>query len=61
MKTKEAQSALNSLVAEMAGKNICLACFERDYECCHRSIVADQLAEITGETVKHLKVHLGYA
>lgn len=50
------QEALTDLANKVGGRNICLTCFERDHECCHRTIVADHLAELTGGTVRHLKV-----
>lgn len=51
-----AQAALVELAADIGGKNVCLTCFERDHRCCHRSIVADELAEMTGGLIEHLSV-----
>lgn len=34
--------------------NICLLCLEKDPSCCHRSIIADYLAERHGFEVNHL-------
>jgi uncharacterized protein (DUF488 family) len=56
MKTAGARGALHALARSVEGKNVCLTCFERDHESCHRQIVADQLADLTGGTVRHLKV-----
>lgn len=56
MQTKEAKKALSDLAINTTGMNICLTCFERDHTTCHRSIVADQLAILTGGTIKHLEV-----
>lgn len=56
MKTDAAQSALAELAVHIQGQKICLTCFERDHTTCHRSIVAAQLAVLTGAEVEHLKV-----
>jgi uncharacterized protein (DUF488 family) len=56
MTTDVARTALSALASDIAGRNVCLTCFERDHECCHRAIVADELAVLTGGVVKHLKV-----
>lgn len=56
MKTDAAQGALAELAESISGLKICLTCFERDHTSCHRSVVATQLAELTGATVQHLKV-----
>lgn len=58
MKTTEAQEALAQLAKDSEGKSICLLCFERDHETCHRSIVAAQLSQMTGADVTHLKVNI---
>lgn len=56
MQTEAAQMALAELADEVNGKKVCLTCFERDHECCHRSIVADELAVLTNGVIVHLKV-----
>jgi uncharacterized protein (DUF488 family) len=33
---------------------VCLLCFERDHDMCHRSLVAEMIAAETGQTVVHL-------
>ena len=39
-----AQSALTELADTVRGKRICLTCFERHHEGCHRKIVAERLS-----------------
>jgi uncharacterized protein (DUF488 family) len=56
MQTHEAQDALSELANDTSGMKICLTCFERDHTCCHRSIVAERLATLTGRTIRHLEV-----
>lgn len=43
---------LDSLVSELQGK-VALLCYERDYKCCHRALVADALAKRTGLRPSH--------
>lgn len=56
MKTKTALKDLETAADLVRSHHACLMCFECEHEKCHRSIVADGLAEITGLTVKPLKV-----
>jgi uncharacterized protein (DUF488 family) len=56
MQTHEAQNALAELAKDTSGLKICLTCFERDHTCCHRSIVAERLAQLTGRKIRHLEV-----
>ncbi|MDT1061872.1 DUF488 domain-containing protein [Paracoccus sp. CPCC 101403] len=56
MKSEQAQEALASLAEDIGGLRICLTCFERDHTCCHRTIVAEQLAALTNGKIEHLKV-----
>lgn len=59
MTTDAAQSALTEIEAMAADKNICLMCYERDQQTCHRKIVADQLQVRLNCSVKHLGVREG--
>lgn len=45
VKTKAGIPEINTLLYESrsAGKNICLTCFEREHDHCHRSIITDYL------------------
>ncbi len=52
-----AQSALTELADTVRGKRICLTCFERHYEGCHRKIVAERLSAIVGAPVEHIAVN----
>ena len=57
----EAQTDLQ-IAADLAQDGgACLLCYERQPEFCHRSIVADALAETTGVDVRHLGVRGGLA
>ena len=54
MQTDTAQAALEQAVAAAKEKRVCLLCFEQDWRCCHRAIVADMMVEHTGAPVLHL-------
>jgi uncharacterized protein (DUF488 family) len=46
MKTAGAKEALNELIELIRGKEpVCLLCYERDPECCHRSKIAEMVQE----------------
>lgn len=52
----EPQAALAELTAMVAsGRRICLLCLERDPLHCHRSIVAEHVAQRIGSAVRHLE------
>jgi uncharacterized protein (DUF488 family) len=53
--TAAAQAELGELAALVAGgRRVCLLCFERHAEHCHRAVVADELARRLGARVEHL-------
>ena len=52
-----AQSALTELADTVRGKRICLTCFERHHEGCHRKIVAERLSALVGMPVEHIAVN----
>jgi uncharacterized protein (DUF488 family) len=54
MATEPALHDLARLATLAAGRRCCLFCFERDHTACHRTIVADMLAERSGLTVVHV-------
>lgn len=56
MRSEAAQEALTTLAEDIGGLRICLTCFERDHTCCHRTIVAEQLAALTNGKIMHLTV-----
>jgi uncharacterized protein (DUF488 family) len=56
MRSNTAQEALKVAAAHVAKQRACLMCFEADYEKCHRTIVADHLAQMTGTKVTPLAV-----
>ena len=61
MKSDLAQEDLKE-ASEMVKKMLsCLLCYERDHKTCHRTIVADYLAEITGQIVQSVGVRKGIA
>jgi uncharacterized protein (DUF488 family) len=54
--TAEAEHALAEAAAIAAESPSCLLCYEADHRICHRSRVADILAERHGITIHHLTV-----
>lgn len=56
MDGKDAQSALTELADAVKGKRICLTCFERHHEGCHRKIVAERLSALVGAPIEHIAV-----
>ena len=53
---EDAQTALIELADTLKGKRICLTCFERHHEGCHRKIVAERLSALVGASVEHIAV-----
>jgi uncharacterized protein (DUF488 family) len=59
LKTPEAIEAMDELVAIVkSGQAVCLLCYERDKNCCHRSRIAEVLHERTGANVVDLAPQL---
>jgi uncharacterized protein (DUF488 family) len=54
MTTDAAQVALAQAIEASRDKRVCLLCYEADWRCCHRAIVADMVRERTGAEVVHL-------
>ena len=55
LKTAEAIEALDELVAIVkSGQSVCLLCYERDKDCCHRTRIAEIVEERTGANVVDL-------
>ncbi len=54
METGAAAAALAQATEIAAAGPVCLMCYERDPETCHRAIVADRLADMLGTGVRHL-------
>jgi uncharacterized protein (DUF488 family) len=55
LKTPDARTELDELAAlAKSGKRLCLLCYERDPEGCHRRRVAELIHERTGAKVEHL-------
>jgi uncharacterized protein (DUF488 family) len=52
--TAEAQADLERAAALASSSRICLLCLEGDHRRCHRTIVADLLAERLGTAILHL-------
>lgn len=53
--TPEAREAIDELISIVAsGQTVCLLCFERDKDCCHRSRIAEVVNERTGADVVDL-------
>jgi uncharacterized protein (DUF488 family) len=55
LKTPDARRELDELTAlATSGRRLCLLCYERDPEGCHRRRVAELIHERTGAKVEHL-------
>jgi uncharacterized protein (DUF488 family) len=55
LKTPEAIEAMNELVAIVkSSQSVCLLCYERDKDCCHRSRIAEIVHARTGASVVDL-------
>jgi uncharacterized protein (DUF488 family) len=55
LKTADARTELDELTAlAKSGKRLCLLCYERDPEGCHRRRVAELIHERAGTKVEHL-------
>jgi uncharacterized protein (DUF488 family) len=55
LKTPDARTELDELAAlAKSGRRLCLLCYERDPEGCHRRRVAELIHERTGAKVAHL-------
>ena len=54
METEAATEALAQAAEIAAAGPVCLMCYERAPETCHRAIVADRLADMMGKDVRHL-------
>jgi uncharacterized protein (DUF488 family) len=57
----EASKALEQIEQLTSSSRICLMCFERDHNDCHRKIVAEALEKRLGVKAVHLGVKLGAA
>jgi uncharacterized protein (DUF488 family) len=53
----DAQSALTELADAVKGKRVCLTCFERHHDGCHRKIVAERLSALVGAPIEHIAVN----
>ncbi len=54
MRTDAAQAALEQAIEASRDRRACLLCFEADWRCCHRVIVADLMRDRTNAEVVHL-------
>ena len=55
LKTPEAVEAMEELVSIVkSGQSVCLLCYERDKDCCHRTRIAEVVHERTGASVVDL-------
>jgi uncharacterized protein (DUF488 family) len=54
MRTDTAQAALEQAVRAAREKRVCLLCYEHDWRCCHRAIVAELMQAGTDAPVLHL-------
>ena len=57
--TPEAREQLDELTAIVtSGRPVCLLCYERDVDHCHRKRIAELICERTGVSVEHLAAPL---
>lgn len=56
MTSDRAQAELAQARILTREKTCCLLCFERDHTTCHRRLVAEMIADETGQSVRHLAV-----
>ncbi len=55
LKTPDAIEAMDELVSIVkSGQSVCLLCYERDKDCCHRSKIAEIVHKRTGVAVEDL-------
>jgi uncharacterized protein (DUF488 family) len=54
LQTDAARGALEQAIATSGERRVCLMCFEADWRCCHRAIVAALITARTGAEVAHL-------
>ena len=54
MDGEPAREAVRHVAQLAASERACLLCLERDPRQCHRSIVGDRIAAITGQRIEHL-------
>ncbi len=48
------KNVLNNLIELVDGKNVCLICYEKDYNYCHRKILAEEIKKTKGISVCHI-------
>jgi uncharacterized protein (DUF488 family) len=59
LKTPEAIAAMHELVSIVkSGQAVCLLCYERDKDCCHRTRIAEIVHDRTGASVVDLAPEL---
>lgn len=61
MKKPEVEEALEHLASLARKSRVCLLCYERKHEHCHRSMVADKIESQEGFSIIHIGVREGVA
>ncbi len=61
LKTAQAQDDLAEAASLSASGDACLMCYERDPKTCHRTLVAERIADIISIRIQHLGVKNGLA
>jgi uncharacterized protein (DUF488 family) len=61
LQSEGAQDALDRALDISMGARACLLCFERDHACCHRAIVAEEMANREAVQIRHIGVRHGLA
>jgi uncharacterized protein (DUF488 family) len=59
LSTPQAKEELDELTAMVkSGKRVCILCYERDPDCCHRKRIAELMRERTGAAIVNLAAKL---
>ncbi|MEL6566973.1 MAG: DUF488 domain-containing protein [Pseudomonadota bacterium] len=58
MQSAAAMAAIAEIATIAETQSVCLLCYERDHELCHRKIVADELETTLGVRARHLGVQV---
>ena len=54
--SETAQSAIEIIIELSETKSVCLLCYERDHNTCHRKCITDEIEKLTNKKARHLGV-----
>lgn len=60
LETQAAKDEMEDAIKIASANPSCLLCFEHEPKCCHRLIVAERMAERTGQEIEHLNPEMGH-